>query len=175
MVVKILLGVMILVAAALLFAVTKPSTFHIEKSVTIQARPEKVYAMIADFHNWPQWAPQDREDPTMQRTYSGARTGAGAVSDWTSKGSAGAGRMTIVAAAAPSKVDVVVEWKRPFKVRNVHGFTLTTDGGGTKLIWSAEGTNLYVMKVMEVFVGVNGLLGKHFEAGLGNLKKIEEQ
>jgi hypothetical protein len=57
----------------------------------------------------------------------------------------------------------------------VHGFTLTPDGGGPKLIWSAEGTNLYVMKVMEVFVGVNGLLGKHFEAGLGNLKKIEEQ
>src|ERR1700721_3528347 len=103
MVVKILLGVLILVAAALLFAVTKPSTFHIEKSVTIQARPEKVYAMIADFHNWPQWAPQDREDPTMQRTYSGARTGAGAVSDWASKATAGAGRMTIVAATCPSK------------------------------------------------------------------------
>jgi hypothetical protein len=32
-----------------------------------------------------------------------------------------------------------------------------------------------MMKVMEVFVGVNGLLGKHFEDGLGDLKKIEEQ
>ena len=175
MVVKILLGVVVVVAVVLLFAATKPSKFHIEKSVSIQTPPEKVYALIADFHNWPQWAPQDREDPTMQRTYSGATTGQGAVSDWTSKGSAGAGQMTITAAAAPSKVDVVVDWKRPFKVQNAHGFTLTPAGGGTQLSWSAEGTNLYVMKVMELFVGVNGLMGKHFEAGLGNLKRIAEQ
>src|SRR3984885_14491619 len=147
MVVKILLGVVVVVAVVLLFAATKPSKFHIEKSVSIQAPPEKVYALIADFHNWPQWAPQDREDPTMQRTYSGATTGQGAVSDW----------------------------KRPFKVQNAHGFTLTPAGGGTQLSWSAEGTNLYVMKVMELFVGVNGLMGKHFEAGLGNLKRIAEQ
>jgi hypothetical protein len=134
-----------------------------------------LYALIADFHNWPQWAPQDREDPTMQRTYRGAASGLGAVSEWTSKGSAGAGEMTITAATASSKIDVVVDWKRPFKVRNAHSFTLTPAGSGTQLTWSAEGTNLYIMKVMEVFVGVNGLMGKHFEAGLVNLKKIAEQ
>lgn len=172
---RILLGVLVVVAMMLLFAATKPSTFHIEKSVTVQAPPEKVYALIADFHNWPQWAPQDREDPTMQRMYRGGASGPGAVSEWTSKGSAGAGQMTITAATASSKVDVVVDWKRPFKVRNAHRFTLTPAGSGTQLTWSAEGTNIYMMKVMEVFVGVNGLIGRHFEAGLGNLKKISEQ
>ena len=174
MVVRILLGLVILVAVVLLFAATKPSTFRIEKSVTIQAQPEKVYALIADFHNWPQWAPQDREDPTMQRTYSGAASGLGAVSEWTSKGSAGAGQMTITAATASSNIDVAVEWKRPFKVRNAHTFTLTPAGNGTQLAWSAEGTNLYIMRAMEVFVGVNGPMGKHLEAGLANLKKIAE-
>jgi uncharacterized protein YndB with AHSA1/START domain len=175
MVVRILLGVVLVVAVVLLFAATKPSTFHIEKSITVQAPPEKLYALIADFHNWPQWAPQDREDPTMQRTYRGAASGTGAVSEWTSKGSAGAGQMTITAATASSTVDVAVEWKRPFKVRNAHRFTLTPAGSGTQLVWSADGANLYMMKVMEVFVGVNGLMGKHFEAGLRNLKKIGEQ
>jgi uncharacterized protein YndB with AHSA1/START domain len=175
MIVRILLVVVVVVAAVLLFAATKPSTFHIEKSITIQAPPEKLYALIEDFHNWPQWAPQDREDPTMQRTYKGTARGPGAVSEWTSKGSAGAGQMTIIAAKACSSVDVVVEWERPFKVRNAHRFTLTPTGSGTELVWSADGANLYLMKVMEVFVGVNGLMGKHFEAGLANLKKIGEQ
>jgi uncharacterized protein YndB with AHSA1/START domain len=175
MVAKILLGVLIVVAAVLVFAATKPSTFHIAKSVIVQAPPEKVYALIADFHNWPQWAPQDREDATMQRTYSGAANGPGAVSDWTSKGSAGAGRMTITAATPPSRVDVAVDWKRPFQLRNTHQFTLTPVASGTQVTWTAEGTNLYVMKVMEVFVGVNGLMGKHFQTGLGNLKKTAEQ
>lgn len=139
------------------------------------ASPEKVFALIENFHNWPEWAAQDREDATMQRTYSGAAAGSGAISDWTSKGSAGAGRMTITAASVPSKVEVVVDWSKPFKVRNTHEFTLTPIGDGTQVTWIAEGTNLCVMKVMEVFVGVNGLMGRHFEAGLQNLKKVAEQ
>ena len=175
MLLRLLLGVVIVVAAVLVIAATKPSTFHIEKSVMIQAPPQKVYALIEDFHNWPQWAAQDREDSTMQRTYSGAATGLGAVSDWTSNGSAGAGRMTITAAMVPSTVDVVVDWKRPFKVRNTHEFTLRPSGNETQVTWIAEGTNLYLMKVMEVFVGVNGLMGRHFEAGLENLKKVAER
>jgi uncharacterized protein YndB with AHSA1/START domain len=175
MVLKLLLGVMFVVAAVLVVAATKPATFHIEKSVMIQAPPEKVFTLIEDFHNWPEWAAQDREDATMQRTYGGAATGLGAVSDWASKGSAGAGRMMITAAMVPSKVDVVVDWKRPFKVRNTHQFTLTPIGDNTRVTWVAEGTNLYMMKVMEVFVGVNGLMGRHFEAGLENLKKVAER
>ncbi|HYK34884.1 SRPBCC family protein [Alloacidobacterium sp.] len=175
MILRILVGVMVVVAAVLIFAATKPPTFQVEKSVTIQDPPERVYPLIADFHNWPQWAPQDREDATMQRTYSGAATGLGAVSDWTSRGSAGAGRMTITAATAPTRVQVVVDWRKPFELRNTHEFTLVPVGAGTQVTWRAEGTNLYMMKVLEVFVGVNGLMGKHFETGLGNLKKFAQQ
>jgi hypothetical protein len=32
-----------------------------------------------------------------------------------------------------------------------------------------------MMKVMEVFVGVDGLMGKHFDAGLKNLKAAAEE
>jgi uncharacterized protein YndB with AHSA1/START domain len=175
MILKFLLGVVFVVAAVLLFAATRPSTFHLAKSIVIQAPPAKVYALIEDFHIWPRWAAQDREDATMQRTYSGAANGSGAVSDWTSKGSAGAGRMTIIAATPPSKVDVVVDWEKPFRIRNTHEITLMPAGDGTKVTWTAQGTNLYIMKVMEVFVGVNGLMGKHFEASLENLKKTAER
>jgi uncharacterized protein YndB with AHSA1/START domain len=175
MVLKILLGVLIVLAATLVIAAFKPSTFHLEKSVIIQARPEKVYELIADFHNWPRWAPQDREDSTMQRSYSGAANGLGAISDWVSKGRAGAGRMTITAAKAPSSVEVAVDWQRPFRVQNTHHFTLSDDQGRTQVTWIAEGTNLYLMKVMELFVGTDRLMGQHFEAGLTNLKTVAEQ
>ena len=81
----------------------------------------------------------------------------------------------LTAATAPSKVDAVIDWKRPFKVRNIHEFRLTPLGDETQVTWIAAGTNLYMMKVMEVFVGVNGLMGRHFEAGLENLKKVAER
>ena len=82
MILKILLIVLALIAALLIYAAAKPSTFHVERMITIKARPEKVFPLINDLHNWPRWAPQDREDPTMKRTFSGAISGVGATSTW---------------------------------------------------------------------------------------------
>ena len=175
MILRILLGVVVVIVLVLVVAATKPSVFHVQKSITVSAPPEKVFALLSDFHDWPRWAPQDRDDKTMQRTYSGASAGTGAVSDWTSRGNAGAGRMTITEATPNTMVDVTVEWQKPFRVRNTHHFTLTPVAGGTEVTWTAEGTNLYMMKVMEVFVGVNGLMGRHFEAGLRNLKEAAQE
>ena len=44
--------------------------------------------------------PQDREDPTMARSYSGAANGVGAISAWEGAGSAGKGRMVITESLA---------------------------------------------------------------------------
>ena len=84
MILKALGVLVVLIVAILIFAATKPSTFHIQRSIDIQAPPDKVFPLIDDLHNWPQWAPQDREDSTMKRTFSGpkaelgrCRTGAG--------------------------------------------------------------------------------------------------
>lgn len=176
MLLRIFLVVLALIACVLLFAATKPSTFHIERSITIIAPPAKIFALIDDFHNWPQWASQDRDDPAMRRTYSGANAGTGAVCDWTgTKGSTGDGRMIITQDAANSKVSVEADWRKPFPVRNTNEFTLAPAGQATQLTWSITGTNLYMMKVMEVFVGVNGLMGSHLDTGLDNLKKVAEQ
>src|ERR1700687_1954998 len=90
--------VVLAVGVVLALAAAKPDTIAVQRSVTIKAPPAAVFALINDFHAWPRWAPQDREDATMVRTYGGAASGAGAISDWTSKGNAGAGRMTIVTA-----------------------------------------------------------------------------
>lgn len=175
MALRIVLVIVVLIAGVLVFAATKPDTFRIERSVTINASPEKVFALIDDFHSWSKWAPQDRDDPTMQRSYSGAAAGEGAVCDWTSKGSAGAGEMRITEGAASSRVLVSAEWKRPFQVRNLNDFSLTPAGEGTRVTWRLMGTNLYVMRLMEVFVGVSGLIGRHLDSGLRNLKQEAEK
>ena len=80
MILKIVVAVVVLLAAILLFAATKPDTFRIQRSLVIQAPPGKISPLINDFHNWPQWAPQDREDATMKRTFGGAESGVGATS-----------------------------------------------------------------------------------------------
>ncbi len=59
MLLKGVIVIAILVAGVLLFAATKPGSFRIQRSMSIQAPPEKVFALINDFHNWKLWAPQE--------------------------------------------------------------------------------------------------------------------
>lgn len=175
LILKISIIVLVLVLAVLVFAATKPNTLLVQRSVTIKAPPEKIFALINDFHNWTRWAPQDREDPTMSRTYSGRAEGLGAISEWNSSGSAGRGQMSIVESIVPRRVSITVDWVKPFQSHNVNDFRLEPAEDSTKVTWSMQGTNLFIMKIMGVFVNMDRVVGKHFESGLYNLKTLAEQ
>ncbi len=175
MVLKIVVALVVVVVGVLAFAATRPDTFAIQRSIVVHAPPEKVFALIDDFHNWPRWAPQDREDATMRRSYSGPASGTGAVSDWQSNGSAGAGRMTITGSAAPQKLTIQTEFIKPFKATNVNEFVLAPANGQTTVTWSMHGSNLYMMKVMSVFLNMDRMMGRHFESGLASLKAEAEK
>ena len=82
MLIRILIAVNLLLVVIVILAAIKPNTLRVERSIEISAPPAKIFALLDDFHQWPQWQPQDRDDPTMRRTYSGAASGVGAVSGW---------------------------------------------------------------------------------------------
>ena len=165
----------LLLGAVLLYAASKPNIFRVERSQNIEAPPEKIFALINNFHNWPLWAPQDREDATMRRAFSGPESGAGAVSEWTSSGSAGGGRMAIIESAPGQKISVQVDFVKPLAAHNINQFTLQPSGNVTRVTWSMQGTNLFMMKFMSVFVNMDRMAGKHFESGLENLKAAAEK
>ena len=75
----------------------------------------------------------------------------------------------------PQKVSVQVDWVKPFVARNVNDFVLESTGTSTKVTWTMQGPNLYVMRIMGVFVNMDRTMGKHFETGLANLKAVAEQ
>ncbi len=167
--------VVVVVATVLALAASKPDTLDVQRSTMIDAPPEKVFALVDDFHHWPQWAPQDREDPSTTRTYSGPESGVGAMSTWDSKGSAGKGSMAITQATPSTEVTVIVDFERPFTAHNTNVFRLEPAGGGTQVTWTWHGTIPYIGKVMGIFVSMDRMIGKHFEDGLANLKGAAEQ
>ncbi len=175
MTLKILLAIVGVVAVILIYAATKPATFHIQRSVTINAPTEKVFSFIDDLHKWPLWAPQDREGPSIKRTFAGAERGVGATSDWSGSGNTGKGRMTITGSIPYRSVRLAVDWERPFNVRNINEFALEPDGANARVTWSMTGPNLFIMKVMSVFTNMDRMMGQHFESGLDKLKTIAEQ
>jgi hypothetical protein len=171
---RVLIGVTVLLAIILLLAASITKTFRIQRSINIEAPAERVFELIDDLHNWPLWAPQDKEDASMKRIYSGTAKGTGAVSQWTSSGSAGEGRMLLAQSLPPRAVSIQVDWVKPFVTRNQNDFVLEGIGASTKVIWSMQGPNLFVMRIMGIFINMDRMMGKHFETGLANLKAVCE-
>jgi len=81
-------------------------TYTVERSATIDAPPERVYGLIANFRNWTKWSPWEGVDPQLTRTYAGAESGTGAVYGWSGNRKAGQGRMEITDASEPSRVHI---------------------------------------------------------------------
>jgi uncharacterized protein YndB with AHSA1/START domain len=164
--------VVVLLAALLVFAATKPDTFRVQRATSIKAPPEKVFVLINDLHSWGAWSPWEKLDPAMKRTHSGAASGKGAVYAWEGSGEVGAGRMEIIEAAPPSKVKIKLDFLKPFEAHNIAEFTLEPKGDATEVIWAMYGPNTYLSKLIGVFVS---MIGKSFEAGLANLKAAAEK
>src|SRR3982751_7111739 len=86
----------IAIAIILILAATKPDTFRIERSVTINAPPERVFTLVNDFQQWRGWSPWENRDPGLKRTYGGAERGKGAVYAWEGNKNVGSGRMEVL-------------------------------------------------------------------------------
>ena len=91
------------IAGILVFALTKPDTFHVERSLALKAPAEAIYPLVADFHFWTNWSPYENRDPAMKRTYGGTAAGKGATYAWDGNNNVGAGHMEILEANTPSK------------------------------------------------------------------------
>jgi len=67
----------------------------------VNAPPERLFALIDDFHGWAKWSPHERDDPAIRRTYSGPVKGKGATYDWDGGTQFGVGHAQIAEADAP--------------------------------------------------------------------------
>jgi uncharacterized protein YndB with AHSA1/START domain len=163
------------IAAILILAATKPDAFRIERSATINAPAEKIFAVLSDFHQWTGWSPWEHKDPALKRSYSGAERGKGAIYGWEGNKDVGTGRMEILEANPPSKLVIKLDFFKPFEAHNTAEFTMLPQGDATSVTWRMHGPASFVSKLMQVFMNLDTMVGKDFETGLANLKKLTEK
>ena len=66
--VTVLIVIVVLIAAFLLFAASRPNGFRVERTTRIKAPPEKIFPLIDNFHDWVAWSPYEKIDPALQRS-----------------------------------------------------------------------------------------------------------
>ena len=167
---------LLVICALLAYAATRPGTFAVERSAIIAAPASKLFPLINDMRAYNTWNPYARKDPAMKGDYSGPNTGAGAVFDFHGNKDAGKGRITITGSTEPSLVSMQLDMEEPFEGHNAIDFTLAPEGdAATRVTWSMHGPSSFLPKLLGIFINMDQMIGKDFEAGLANLKTLAEK
>ena len=173
--ISVVILVLIIIAAILIVAARKQADFSVRRAIRINAPQADIFPLIADFRRWSAWSPYEKKDLAMTKTYSGASSGKGAVYEWAGNSNVGHGRMEIAEVATPSKITILLHFIKPFEARNIAEFALDDAGGATNLSWTMRGNMPFFGQLMSLFLNMDKMVGKDFEAGLAQLKAIAEK
>ena len=172
MVRNIVIGLIVIVAAAAGVAFLLPQKVHVERSAVIAAPPDQIFAVVNDLTRAKEWGPWYKRDPNMKLTFDGPLAGVGAKLSWDSA-SEGKGSQEITESTPFSTVKTKLAFEDNGATA-IAAFALKTVEGGTKATWSMD-TDVGMNPVMR-YMGLmfDSWVGKDYEEGLSNLKQLVE-
>lgn len=163
------LGFLAIVGVLAAVVAAQPSAFEVKRSLVMQVPPATVFEQVNDFQKWARWSPWEKLDPAMKKHFSGPPSGVGSSYHWVGNDQVGEGRMTIVEATAPSRIEIRLEFMAPWKATNPTVFRFEPEGTGTRTTWTMTGKNDFVGKAFALAMDMDALVGADFEKGLGAL------
>jgi len=170
----ILLALAVIIVGLVIVIAMQPADFRIERSTTIAAPPEEVFAQVNDFHAWQDWSPWAKLDPAAKNTYEGPPAGTDAVFKWSGNNEVGEGMMTIVESKPNELVRIKLDFIRPFAATNTAQFNFKPEADGTAVTWSMYGPNNFMSKAIHLVMDMDKMLGSDFEKGLADMKSKAE-
>ena len=170
---KVLLGSprIIVVLVALIF--TRASTFRVERTTRIAQLRSGVRAG----ERLPCLGPVvtlGASGPVDEGHLRGTAAGTGATYAWTGNDKVGEGAMRIIESRPPQSVALRLEFIKPMASVNRTDFTFKPDGTGTQVDWVMTGPLDFMGKGMDLFVGMDRMIGPDFEKGLAAMRREAE-
>jgi uncharacterized protein YndB with AHSA1/START domain len=165
-------GLVALAVLLLAIGLLLPRHFRVERAANINAPAEKVYALLADPREWKRWTVWNQRDPAMKIDYSGPASGAGARWAWQSK-TEGNGAMEFTEVLPNQRIGYTLSFP-DFGMQSAGVVAIAPASAGVRVSWTNEG-ELGVNPVNRWFgLFMDRMVGKDFDAGLANLKRIAE-
>ncbi len=140
---------------------------HIERSTTINASIDKVYAALNDFHQWPSWSPWLIAEPGCKVDVRED----GKYYEWEGN-RIGSGNMTVLEEKSPNYINYDLTFLKPWKSTAKTYFNCKENNGSTEVSWGMDSSLPFFMfwmkKQMQAYVGSD------YERGLTMLKSFVE-
>jgi effector-binding domain-containing protein len=168
----------VLVAAVVAKALLTPKDYNVHRETVINAPAETVFKNVSRYENFPKWSPWQHLDPAMTTTIEGTDGTVGAKYSWKGNKKAGEGVMTITKLEQNKSLEQDLHFIKPFENSATTYMNLEPAEGGTKVTWGMKGeagfTSRFFMTIFTLGGGMDKAVGKDYEQGLVNLKKVCE-
>jgi hypothetical protein len=175
----VLIGVAAIVIIFVAVVATRPSAYHIERKLEINAPADVVFAMLNDLHQLVSilvifGEPWGKNDPNMQATFDGPASGIGQSYVWSGK-EAGKGKMTIAESVAAQKVGIKLEFAEPMESLATYTLNIAGTPTSSTVTWTMDGNHNFIGKAFGLFADMDGMLGGDIEKSLAALKSAAEK
>ncbi|MBZ0216348.1 MAG: SRPBCC family protein [Fimbriimonadaceae bacterium] len=171
--IRLLLGLLVIVAVACVIALFLPKTVFVARSTSISAPGDVVFSYVNNLKKFQEWSPWAPRDPATRYQYSGPDEGVGATMSWQSnRPDVGSGTMEIV----ESKPHEFVKLSLNFgdQGTGIAHHTLSPSDEGTNIIWAFETDLGYNPIARYMGLMFDDWIGPDYEAGLARLKALVE-
>lgn len=147
--------------------------YHIERTAEIDAPRDIVFEQVRLFGNFKNWSPWHVYDPNMKTEIVGTDGEPGASYNWEGNDKAGKGTLALKS-VSPERIDIDIDWGWGVSPAS---FRLQETAGGKKtgVAWSMDMHVAFPWNAFAMLTDLNAFVGKDFDNGLANLKKVCEQ
>lgn len=175
MLINSLIGLIVIIAMFLVYVALRPASYEISREITINASPAKVFPFLNTRSLANSWNPFLKNDPTLKVSIEGPEVGVGAVTIWEDGKQTGTGRATVIESVPNERVNVRLDYKKPFEGTQNAAYLLREEGGKSVVTWKVGGKNSYFPRLMCLFMNMDKMVGGAFEQGLAELKTLVEK
>ncbi len=162
---------LIIVAVVFILALAAPKSYDVNRSIIISRPRSEVFEYLKYLKNMDHWSPWAKKDPEMEKNFRGTDGEVGAVSYWNGNKEVGEGEQEITGIVPGERIDGELRFMKPWKSQS-DCYLITEDApqDGTKVTWGFKGKYKFPMSIMMLFMNMDKMVGKDFEAGLSSLK-----
>ena len=127
-----------MIVAVLVYMARYSGRLRVEETRLIAVPVDVVYAHVADFRTWHEWAPwleHERDAPIALRADP---AGVGGICAWLGAGT-GAGEIEHQRLVALQRIEQRIDARRPFRFQGRSAWTFAAHCGGTEVNWVLQG------------------------------------
>ena len=162
----------VFIALYLMVALLAPSSYKVDKEVTIEAEAEVVFELISKFENWEEWSVLKEKDSTLVFTIDGQDGTVGSVQSWFGEPElTGKGNVTVTEIKADSIFSYDLKMI-DYGIASKGTISIEENNTNLTVKWTEGGDFPFMMRPMMLFIEIENKVGNDLEKGLENLAVI---